>query len=251
MGSNFFDMKNSVNGNDKEELNITYNDFSIVQALSKCVRGTIYVINYEKKGFDYVFGDTSLLGGYSSEEVREMGYDFYNKVVPKIDLNLLIKINKVGFDFYDKLSLNDRTKYTISYDFHIRNPNTQQLVLVNQKLTPMLLTKSGKIWKSLCAITLSSSKSSGNIKLINHYGGKNLNYNIERDCWVSEDIICFSNREKQIIYLSIRGYSLREIADQIYLSIETVKFHRRKIFEKLRVDSIIEVINYASHNNIL
>ena len=234
-----------------DELNIIYDDFSFIQALSRCIVGSVFVINYEKKAFDYVFGETACLGGYANEEVREMGYDFYKKVVPEKDLNLLRKIQKIGFDFFHKLSLQDRNKYTITYDFYIRSPNTHHQTLVNQKLSPILLTKSGNIWKSLCILTLSTSKDRGNIKLINHYGGKNLNYDLERDCWVSEDKIPFSNREKEIIELSIRGYTLQEIADKIYLSMQTVKFHRRKIFDKLKVDNITDLITYTIHHNLL
>lgn len=251
MNNDFFDIKNSVNRVDKEELNIFYDDLSFIQALSRCMVGSIFVINYETKGFDYVFGDTSLLGGYSSEEVREMGYDFYNKVVPEKDLALLIKINRIGFDFFEKLSLQDRNKYTITYDYHICNPFTKKRILVNQKLTPMVLTKSGKIWKSLCIISFSSEKEASNIKLINHHGGKNLHYNLDRECWISEDIISFSDREKEIIQLSIRGFSLQEIASKIHISIETVKFHRRKIFEKLKVDNITDVITFIMKRNLL
>jgi len=250
MIDNFFDIKNTVNGENKNELDILYDDFSLIHSLSRCIIGSIFVINYEKKGFDYVFGDSLLLGGYSSEEVREMGYNFYAKVVPEEDLNLLIKINRVGFDFFDRLSLHDRNKYTITYDFYIRSPFTQHQVLVNQKLTPMLLTKSGKIWKSICILTLSTSKNRGNIKLINNYGGKNLIYDLKKKCWISEDIIYFTNREKEIIELSIRGYTLGEIADKVYLSVDTIKFHRRKIFEKLKVDNITDVITYVMQNRI-
>lgn len=245
----FFDMNNPVNREDIPD--VFYDDSSFIQAFSRCMVGSIFVVNYETKGFDYVFGETSLLGGYSNEEVKEMGYYFYTKVVLEDDLSLLLKVNKIGFEFFDKLSVQDKNKYTITFDYHICNPFTKKRILVNQKLTPVILTKSGKIYKSLCVISLSSEKEAGNIQLINHYRGKDLCYDLNKNCWRSEGIISFSDREKEIIQMSIRGFTLHETADNIHLSVDAIKFYRRKIFEKLNRNNITDVITYILKRNLL
>ncbi|UBM59019.1 LuxR C-terminal-related transcriptional regulator [Marinilongibacter aquaticus] len=50
-----------------------------------------------------------------------------------------------------------------------------------------------------------------------------------------------SNREIEIIRLIQAGKSNKEIAEEIYLSVNTVKYHIKKIFEKLEVSSRHEV----------
>ena len=41
--------------------------------------------------------------------------------------------------------------------------------------------------------------------------------------------------EKQILTLSAQGYTMKEIAEKMLRSFDTVKFYRRQIFEKLDV----------------
>ena len=51
-----------------------------------------------------------------------------------------------------------------------------------------------------------------------------------------------STREKEIIELILKGYSNKKIADQLFISISTVKTHIRNIFQKLNVKSRFEII---------
>lgn len=44
-----------------------------------------------------------------------------------------------------------------------------------------------------------------------------------------------SNREAEILVLMEKGYSNQEIADQLYISLSTVKSHISSIFQKLQV----------------
>lgn len=54
-----------------------------------------------------------------------------------------------------------------------------------------------------------------------------------------------SEREKQILNLLSKGYRYKEIADQLFLSTETIRTHIRNIYEKLQVNSRTEAINKA------
>jgi DNA-binding CsgD family transcriptional regulator len=51
-----------------------------------------------------------------------------------------------------------------------------------------------------------------------------------------------SRREKEIVVLILKGYSNRKIANQLFISISTVKTHIRNIFQKLNVESRFEII---------
>jgi DNA-binding NarL/FixJ family response regulator len=52
-----------------------------------------------------------------------------------------------------------------------------------------------------------------------------------------------SKREKELLSLLSKGYRYKEIADQLSISIETVRTHIRNIYEKLHVQSRTEAIN--------
>ena len=53
---------------------------------------------------------------------------------------------------------------------------------------------------------------------------------------------CLSPREEEILGLLAKGYQAKEIADQLSISFFTVRFHIRKIYEKLHVRSKTEAI---------
>jgi DNA-binding NarL/FixJ family response regulator len=58
-----------------------------------------------------------------------------------------------------------------------------------------------------------------------------------------------SKREKELLSLLSKGYRYKEIADQLSISIETVRTHIRNIYEKLHVQSRTDAINkiYREH----
>ncbi|MBS1641751.1 MAG: response regulator transcription factor [Bacteroidetes bacterium] len=51
-----------------------------------------------------------------------------------------------------------------------------------------------------------------------------------------------SRREQEILELLSKGFRYKEIADKIFISIETVRTHVRNIYEKLQVNSRIEAL---------
>jgi len=248
--SHFFSSRNTVNSLTDDEQSQTSNYLEPIKAFARTTYKSIYVIDYKEKGFEYVSENPLFLCGNSAEEVRKMGYDFYFKHVPPVDLDLLLKINTVGFEFYDKIPLKERKDYTISYDFNLKNKEGK-IILINQKLTPLFLTEEGKIWKAICIISLSTEKKSGNIKLYKKGDNKIFKYDLEGNFWKTTEEIKLSTREKEILQLSTRGYTINEIAKTIFVSPDTVKFHRRKLFDKLEVANISEAIVCAVNNKLI
>lgn len=248
--NSFFSINNTVRDLTATDLGQVTNYIDVIEAFSRTTNQSIYVIDYEKKGFEYVSSNPLFLNGHSSEEVVEMGYDFYFKYVPAEDLELLLKINQVGFDFYERIPLVDRKQYSISYDFHL-NTNEHKTILVHQKLTPIFLTEKGQVWKSICMVSLSSRQNSGNIIVDRSGHNESHEYDLSADCWRKLEKITLSEREKEILQYSIRGYSITEVAERIFVSPDTVKFHRKKMFEKLDVGNISEAISFATLNKLI
>jgi len=52
-----------------------------------------------------------------------------------------------------------------------------------------------------------------------------------------------SEREREVLDGMIKGLHNNEIADQLFISVSTVKYHSRKIFEKLDINSRNQIIN--------
>ncbi|KXH79134.1 response regulator transcription factor [Chryseobacterium kwangjuense] len=246
----FFNDKNNVRNDAEIDRSQVGEYLEAIKAFSRLTYQSLYVVDYQTRGFDYVSENPLFLCGKSSEEVKEMGYAFYFQNVKSEDVELLIKINEAGFNFYDKIPVDERKLYSISYDFNLIN-GKKNMVLVNHKLTPMFLTEDGKIWKALCIVSLSSNTSAGNI-VISREGSENLwKYNPETDLWLKNEKVKLSQRESEILSLYASGLTINEIAEKIFISADTVKFHRKKLFEKIGVNNITEALAYAKANKLL
>ncbi len=80
-------------------------------------------------------------------------------------------------------------------------------------------------------------------KLVNEY----LSLAVQRN----ETGPALSPREKEIVALLAEGYSNKEIADQLVVSLSTVYTHRSKLMTKLGLTSRHELIQYARQKGIL
>jgi DNA-binding NarL/FixJ family response regulator len=60
-----------------------------------------------------------------------------------------------------------------------------------------------------------------------------------------------SKRETEILQFLVNGYSYKMIASSLNVSIDTVRFHIKKIYDKLHVHSAIEAISHALKNKLI
>lgn len=60
-----------------------------------------------------------------------------------------------------------------------------------------------------------------------------------------------SDREKQVLSLLVNGYSYKMISAEIYIAIDTVRSHIKKIYEKLHVNSKSEAVAKAFKDKLI
>lgn len=245
----FFSRKNTVDYLSEVEYAQSGNYLEVLRAVARLTYMSMYVIDYQRKEFEYVSDNPLFLCNHTPAEVMAMGYAFYFKYVSEEDLEMLIRVNEIGFDFFNRTPLEDRKNYSISYDFNLQTGKDK--ILINHKLTPIFITSEGKIWKALCVVSLSSNATSGNILLSKTGEDSFWELNLNAGRWNKTDKSKLSERELQIVRLHAQGLTISQIADRTFIAVDTVKFHRRKLFEKLRVKNIAEALAYVKNNKLL
>jgi len=227
------------------------NDYlEAVKAFARLTYESLYVINYETMTFEYVSENPLFLCGYSTEEVLALGYEFYFRHVPESDLTLLNIINDAGFDFFKTLPGDEKMQYSITYDFHLVNRDGKK-ILINHKLTPLLLTSDKRMWKAMCVVSLSHHKSPGNIYIHKQGSDEIWELDPKSKVWIKSLKPALTKREIEVLRLHAQGLSISEIADKVSVTPDTVKYYRRRIFERLNVDTMVEALSYAVSSKII
>lgn len=246
----FFNDNNKIKSGTEIDYSQRNNYLEAVKAFARMSYQSLYIIDYLTQSFEYVSDNPLFLCGMTSEEVKNMGYEFYFRNVRPADLEMLLAVNEAGFEFYQKLQVEERKKYMISYDFNLISEKKNE-ILINHKLTPFFLAEDGKIWKAICMVSLSNAQSAGNI-VISKEGTDNLwKYDLDKAQWIAEEKKRLTGREQEILSLSSSGLKINEIADRIFVTPDTIKFHRKKLFEKIGVSNIAEAIAYAKNNKLI
>lgn len=220
------------------------------EALSHVTYDSIYLIDYYKKKFLYVSENSLFLCGKTAKQVQQAGYLFYLTHVPHDDLKLLLTINEAGFDFYKKISLEDKLNYSISCDFRIKQSNGH-LTLINHKQVPLDLDALGNIWITLCFVSLSSNHTPGNIIIKSTANKKLYEYDLVLEKWNERQSVKFNSQEREILMLATQGFTVERIAKELFLSIDTIKFHRKKLFKKLKATNITEAVFSAVNLGVI
>ena len=65
---------------------------------------------------------------------------------------------------------------------------------------------------------------------------------------IQEDL---TQREKEILTFIVKGYSNKQIADTLFISIPTVKTHRSNILSKCDVKNTASLVRFVMENNLL
>ena len=221
-----------------------------IKAFARLTYESIYVINYETMTFEYVSENPLFLCGHSPADVMKLGYEFYFKNVPEEDLTLLNIINEAGFDFFQNLPGKEKIQYSITYDFHLLKPDGKKM-LINHKLTPLLLTKEKKMWKAMCIVSISHHKNPGNVCIHKQGSDELWELGLKNKAWHKSVKPKLTRREIEVLQLHAQGLSINEIAGQLSVAPDTVKYYRRQIFDRLNVSTISEALSYAVSSKLI
>ncbi|MBT1686799.1 helix-turn-helix transcriptional regulator [Dawidia soli] len=221
-----------------------------IKAFARLTYESVYVINYETMTFEYVSENPLFLCGHSPADVMKLGYEFYFKNVPDNDLTLLNTINEAGFDFFQNLPGEEKIRYSITYDFHLLHRDGKK-TLINHKLTPLLLTKEKKMWKAMCIVSISHHKNPGNVFIHKQGSGELWELDLKDKAWRKSTKPKLTRREIEVLQLHAQGLSINEIAAQLSVAPDTVKYYRRQIFDRLNVSTIAGALSYAVNSKLI
>lgn len=221
-----------------------------INAMARVAGYSMYVIDYYKRLFSFVSSNPLFLCGHTPEEVIDMEFSFFEKIMPPEDFELFQEINEKGIDFYNAQPIGGREVLMLSFDLRLIHPNNR-LIYVNFKVTPLTVSSDGHLWLSLGLVSLSSQKTVGNAYIINENSAERYEYSPKSKKWNLVKNLTLTAREKEILIYSAQGFTNEQIAQKLFLDVNTIKFHKRKVFDKFGVKNIIEAIRFAYNYKLI
>lgn len=206
---------------------------------------SFYIIDYFKRTFHYVSENPLFLCGHPADEVKKMGFDYFERVIPPDDLKMLLEISDKAFAFFFKLPVETRTKCSIEYDFRMKQPDGM-LLLVNHKLKPLLLTRDDYLWMALCEVRLSTNTSPGNVVIMLKDENQKYEYSFACQRFKLCETLPLTVREREVVGLLVKGLTVKAIAARLFITPNTVKYHRTNIYKKLGVQNKSQLIQWVN-----
>jgi DNA-binding CsgD family transcriptional regulator len=227
---------------------------SSIEDLSSLLIGGVFVMDFQKRSLPVVSHRDIFLCGHSVEYASQSGYDFFRETVHKDDLPLFIKIHRTILK--SEYIIDEEQQSQIKYfHFTIRVKDHPQLylspnyLLLCYKIRPIFIK--GKIRYGLCYITISQMLTPGNLRVYFNNNRKVEEYSFDINTWIKYDIESLTDREIEILRLTKRGFSEREIADIIHITYDRVRHIISNIYRKLNVKTVGQAVIHASNHLML
>lgn len=224
-----------------------------VAAAARTTTNSIYIIDYHKRNFLYA-SDNPIL---TPVGLKDMGYTTYINYVPKEEQAMLLEINRAGFEEFSQIDVSEKMDFVISYDFHFLQNGRSRMV--NHRLTPLALNSKGQMWLALASFSLSPRKHFGNVRMWRVtengngiVGNRDVReYSLADGKWHTCAPISLTDTEQALLMMSAQGYTTEEIASRLFRTVDTMKYHRKKLFRKLGVESISEALATVMSSNVM
>jgi DNA-binding CsgD family transcriptional regulator len=239
------DTLNNAPNYDSEVLSVLINS---VDSIARMNYPSVYLIDCFKHEFLYVSDNPLFLCGLKAKEVKELGHRFYAEHVPEEEQKMLVELSRSGLKLLDTFDNADKCKCSMSFNFHLCSGKKSKLI--NNKITPILLTDDGRLWIGSCVVSLPPHKTAGHIEFRKKGLDYYWQYSMKEHHWIKSYDISFKEEELEVLQLSAAGLTMAEIAEKMCRSLNTVKYYKREVFDKLGASNIAEAITRAELNKL-
>lgn len=187
--------------------------------------------------------DVKKIFGYDAEDFMNGGLAFGFELVHPKDLIILKDLHEKLFSYYYATPVNERTQLKFTYNLRFRRKDSSYMHILQQTAFNKI-SEHGRPLVDFSTVTdITPFKKDNHITLAVH----KLNTKGEYEQVYKEDFFnydfAFTPRQLEIISLISKGLTTREIAAYLFLSIDTVKNHRKNILKMTGSKNVVEVVN--------
>lgn len=223
---------------------------ALLDTFAEMSNSNICILDFYKHAYYYTSKNHLFLCGYTKDDDIELNEDLAFQVIYDNDRNNQLKMKDAACLFFADHSPEEQLKISLYSSHRLKHKNGSVFMVSNQ-YKPIKFDDNGKMWMTMCI----SKVATKNIRIETYIeigdNEERFIFSDKNNAFIPLKKEILSPKEKEILKLSSRGFSIKEISDKKCISESTVKFHRKNILEKLKTDSITEAISYASFHKLL
>lgn len=246
----FDEILNSQNFNESElDYQIADRHLELIKQFDSINTGALSVFDLNKKEHIYFSPKFSTIFGWDMARLAKEGVEYSDSLIHPEDLLFLMEAGcyfaSIGFSISTERRAN--IKMYVDYRMKIRNDEYFRVVEQHSILES---DKNGNVWLSLSTLDLSPYNDIDTpltSRMIDVNTGQL--YEFPTQDLGKKNILTM--REKEILELISKGLISKQIADKLYISVNTVNTHRQRIIEKLDVSNTFEAVRFAGDLGIL
>ncbi len=186
---------------------------------------------------------------YDEKAAAEEGYAFFFRLMHPDDVLFVLDTSIRSLEHMAGVPHAERKDYKTVFEFRLRNREGKYIRFI-QQLVNLELDLAGNMWLILILMDVNPNQQGGKQMLrstMNMRTGKVIPFTEEKDERQSQ----LTKRELEILGLLAKGMASKEIAEQLFLSVNTVNNHRQNIIEKMDVSNTSEALSYAMRIGII
>jgi DNA-binding CsgD family transcriptional regulator len=230
-----------------EKLSVEYAD------ISGMMSEALLVLDFQNRDFLHVSQHNLLICGYTPEKIKELGYEFFIFLIHPDDLTLWMNIHIAILKSLYENKLPKENIIFFGCTLRIRNFLSEEgkkpdFLMTHLKIKPKFMNGIPR-W-GVCLLSISVAPQSGN--LCAYYDNHDYStYSFESRKWRLHPAMPLSKRDKQILVLSQKGLSNKEISEKLCISVKTVEQTKTSLFEEQNLNSFSKKIQYANNRCLI
>ncbi len=217
---------------------------AFVKALTKVVPYGVVLIDFLRH--EVVFSSSDILTLWNSKKCTSQPPSSYVHLLQDSESAILGNVFRAYQELLNTLSNEEAMDTALIFDLKLTIGKSHERI-VHHRVTPLSLLPTGEMWYGLGILSPSVNRDSGNV-IVHQKNSIGLYcFDSSTSRWNNVMFPSLNTIEKEILVLSAQGFTVKQISEMLYRTVNGVKTAKQKIFRKLKVENIQEALTLLSH----
>lgn len=213
-----------------------------LRQLALVENSSVAVMDLFRRNYAFVQSRFLPVIGLELDALMKQGPRAVFEIMHPQDLPSVLETLQRGNEFLLGLPAAEKKEYKIIYDFRLRSAKGPYVRFI-QQLLPLELDARGNIWLMLMLNDIVPDRGEDAKPQ-----RKVMNIRTSREYVFTEEESgtgMLTKREIEILGMLSKGMASKQVADELFLSVNTVNNHRRNILEKTNTENTAEAVRFA------